>query len=178
MPLPAEFQSAKILIVDDQTANVLFLEQMLSTEGYASIIATTDSRKVEPLCRANRFDLILLDLDMPHLNGFEVMARLKEIEPESYLPILVLTAMTDQQTRLRALASGAKDFILKHPFDHLETMTRIRNMLEVRLAHNLVRDQNRLLEEKVRERTRELQNTRLEIIHRLGRAIEYHDNDT
>jgi putative two-component system response regulator len=126
----------------------------------------------------HRFDLVLLDLDMPHLTGFEVMAKLKKIELENYLPILVLTAMTDSQTRLRALESGAKDFIVKHPFDRLETMTRIRNMLEVRLAHNMVRDQNRVLEERVLERTRELQETRLEIIQRLGRAIEYHDNET
>ncbi|MDP2783904.1 MAG: response regulator [Sulfurimicrobium sp.] len=170
-------KAAKILIVDDQVPNVILLEKMLRAEGYGNIVATTDSRQVSELYTQQRFDLVMLDLNMPYLSGFDVMRQLREIEPDSYVPILVLTAQPDMKTRLRALESGARDFLTK-PFDRLEVLTRIRNMLEVRIMHNQVRDQNRMLEEKVRERTRELADTRFEIIRRLGRAAEYRDNET
>ena len=168
---------AKILIVDDQKPNVLLLEKMLKAEGYAEVISTTDSRETAALYANNRFDIVLLDLNMPYLDGFQVMEQLRAVEIDSYLPILVLTAQQDSATRLRALQSGAKDFISK-PFDRLEVLTRIRNMLEVRLMHNQVRDQNKILEDKVRARTQEITDTRLEIIQRLGRAAEYRDNET
>jgi len=170
-------KAAKILIVDDQAPNVMLLEKMLRAEGYDNIVAITDSRQVSELYVQQRFDLVMLDLNMPHLTGFDVMQQLRELEPDSYVPILVLTAQPDMKTKLRALESGARDFLTK-PFDRLEVLTRIRNMLEVRLMHNQVRDQNRILEEKVQERTRELADTRFEIIRRLGRAAEYRDNET
>ncbi|MHB9119260.1 MAG: HD-GYP domain-containing protein [Burkholderiales bacterium] len=172
-----DYKDAAILIVDDQEVNVMLLEKMLQMEGYTRIHTATDSRAVADLYREKRFDLILLDLNMPYLDGFQVMEQLRAIEAGNYLPILVLTAQADMPTRLRALESGAKDFLVK-PFDRLEVLTRIRNMLEVRLLHQQVRDQNRLLEEKVRERTRELLETRQEIIRRLGMAAEYRDNET
>lgn len=168
---------AKILIVDDQPENVMVIDHMLRAEGYTKIISTTDSRTVEGLYRLHQFDIILLDLNMPFLNGFEVMEKLKEVETETYLPILVITADTDYQTRQRALASGAKDF-LSQPIDRLELLVRIGNMLEVRLAHQMVRNEKAILEERVQERTQELNDTRLEIIRRLGRAAEYRDNET
>ncbi len=168
---------ANILIVDDQPTNVKLLQRMLEGSGFNNISTTTDSREVSALYQNNRFDLVLLDINMPHLNGFEVMAELAAVERDSYLPILVLTAQTDNETRLRALDLGAKDFLTK-PFDRVEVLTRIRNMLEVRLLHNQVRDQNKILEEKVQIRTKELLDTRLEIIRRLGRAAEYRDNET
>ena len=175
--LPGLISTAKILIVDDQKANVTLLKHMLQAAGYADIVGTTDPREVGDLYRQYPFDIVLLDLNMPGFDGFQVMAQLTAMEHGSYLPVLVLTAQPDSPTRLRALQSGAKDFITK-PFDRLEVLTRIQNMLEVRLMHNQMRDQNQMLEERVRERTQELSNTRLEIIRRLGRAAEYRDNET
>jgi putative two-component system response regulator len=169
--------NAKVLIVDDQPSNVALLGKLLRAEGYANVTATTDSREVMTLYQANSYDVVLLDLNMPHLDGFAVMAQLKQIEQDSYVPILVLTAQADTATRLRALESGARDFLSK-PFDRTEVLTRMRNMLEVRLLQNRVRDQNRILERRVSERTQELLETRLEVIRRLGRAAEYRDNET
>jgi len=114
---------------------------------------------------------------MPHMSGFDIMEKLHEIECDSYIPVLVLTAQHDNKTRMRALKSGARDFITK-PFDLIEALMRINNMLEIRLLHNRLRDENQELERKVQERTRELEETRMEVIVRLGRAAEYRDNET
>ena len=122
----------KILIVDDQEVNVLLLEQMLRGAGYDSIASTTDSGKVCELHLINRYDLILLDLQMPGMDGFQVMENLKEIEKGSYLPVLVITAQPAH--KLRALKAGAKDFVSK-PFDLAEVLLRVYNMIEVRLLH-------------------------------------------
>lgn len=167
----------KILVVDDQPANLLLAKRILSAGGFVSVTTLSDPREVEALYRRERFDLILLDLNMPHLDGFEVMNRLQAMEEGGYLPILVLTALNDSATKLRALRSGAKDFLSK-PFDRMELVTRVRNMLEVRLLHQQARDQNKILEQKVQERTRELNESRMEIVRRLGRAVEYRDNET
>lgn len=175
--LSAEIASAKILIVDDQKSNVMLLEKILQSAGYTHILGTTDPRRVALLHAQHRFDLILLDLNMPHLDGFQVMEQLRLIEADSYLSVLVLTARNDMETRVRALQSGARDFV-GIPFEQMEVLTRIRNLLEFRLMHNQIRNQNRLLEQKVKERTQELFDTRLEIIRRLGRAAEYRDNET
>jgi len=126
----ADILKAKVLVVDDQEANVLLLERMLSGAGYVSVASTLDPRAVCELHRKNRYDLILLDLQMPVMDGFEVMERLKEIEKDGYLPVLVVTAQPDH--KLRALRAGAKDFVSK-PFDLAEVLTRVHNMLEVRL---------------------------------------------
>ena len=123
---------AKILIVDDQEANVLLLEKMLRGAGYDSITSTMDSGEVCKLHLLNRYDLILLDLQMPGMDGFQVMENLKEIETGGYLPVLVITAQPDH--KLRALKAGAKDFVSK-PFDMAEVLIRVHNMLEVRLLH-------------------------------------------
>ena len=122
----------KILIVDDQEANVLLLKKMLLGAGYASITSTTDSFEVCELHLRNHYDLILLDLQMPGMDGFQVMENLKEIETGSYLPVLVITAQPDH--KLRALEAGAKDFVSK-PLDFAEVLIRVHNMLEVRLLH-------------------------------------------
>jgi len=114
---------------------------------------------------------------MPEMDGFEVMEQLSKLIDGDYLPVLVLTAQTDTETRLRALEIGAKDFLTK-PFDKTEVLQRIYNMLEVRILYNQQRNQSEILEAKVRERTQELSDTRLEIIRRLGRAGEYRDNET
>jgi len=126
----AEIFKAGLLIVDDQEANVLLLERTLSGAGYVSVASTRDPRAVCELHRKNRYDLILLDLQMPLMDGFEVMEGLKKIEKDGYLPVLVITAQPDH--KLRALRAGAKDFVSK-PFDLAEVLTRVHNMLEVRL---------------------------------------------
>lgn len=124
--------NARILIVDDKKVNVLLLERMLCDAGYRSVSSTSISREVFELHRTERYDLILLDLEMPGLDGFQVMEQLKEIETEGYLPVLVLTAQPDH--KLKALKAGARDFISK-PFDLSEVLIRVRNMIEVRLLH-------------------------------------------
>lgn len=171
------FLKAKILIIDDEQGNISLLEDVLENEGYSDFHSVQDSRKALDMYKEIRPDLVLLDLNMPYLDGFQVMEQLKEIEKNSYAPVLVLTAQSDRNTRLRALAAGARDYIEK-PFDITEVNQRISNMLEIRLLHNQVRDQNIILEEKVNIRTSELENTRQEAILRLGRAAEYRDNET
>ena len=128
----ADILNAKILIVDDREANVRLLERTLRGAGYASVSSTTNPREVCDLHRKNSYDLILLDLQMPGMDGFEVMEGLKEIEADGYLPVLVVTAQPGH--KLRALQSGAKDFVSK-PFDLVEVLARVHNMLEVRLLH-------------------------------------------
>lgn len=178
MELVAEhLRKARILIVDDNQANVTLLTKVLSLAGYENITGITDSREVRAAFEADRHDLILLDIRMPYLDGFGVMAELQPLVEDDYLPVLVLSAQIDDETRIRALQEGAKDFLHK-PFETVEVLNRIRNMLEVRLLHNQVREQNSALEKRVGERTRELEETRLDVIQRLGRAAEYRDNET
>jgi len=148
--------NASILIVDDQPSNVLLLEEMLRNVGYACFTSTTDPYAVCELHRKHRYDLILLDLLMPGMDGFQVMEGLKEIETGGYLPVLVITAQPDH--KLRALAAGAKDFVAK-PFDLIEVQTRIHNMLEVRLLYKQLENSNQILEQTVQERTAELRKS-------------------
>ncbi|MBF0274840.1 MAG: response regulator [Nitrospinae bacterium] len=169
--------NGRILIVDDLDSNVKLLERSIESAGYGSFISTTDPIEVVDLYQSFEPDLLILDINMPEMDGFEVMKALKDISNDDYLPILVLTAQTDRETRIKALKAGAKDFITK-PFDKVELLNRINNMLEVRLLHNQVKGQNTILEEKVRERTKELYDSRLDVIRRLGRAAEYRDNET
>ena len=175
--MDVDFLNAKILIIDDEQANILLLEDILDNEGYTQFKSLQDSRHALETYKQFRPDLVLLDLNMPHYDGFQVMEQLQEVEKDSYAPILVLTAQADRNTRLRALAKGARDYIAK-PFDITEVSQRISNMLEIRLLHNQVRDQNLILEEKVRLRTHELNETQQEAVLRLGRAAEYRDNET
>jgi|WetSurMetagenome_2_1015567.scaffolds.fasta_scaffold01338_8 formate hydrogenlyase transcriptional activator len=153
MPGASDILDARILIVDDQEANVQLLEQMLTGEGYTRITSTMDPHAVCALHRDNRYDLILLDLLMPSMDGFQVMESLKEIETDGYLPVLVITAQPGH--KLRALQAGAKDFIGK-PFDLVEVKTRIHNMLEVRLLYKKIENFNKALEQTVQERTIDL----------------------
>ena len=148
-----EILNASILIVDDQRANVLLLEQILRSAGYVSITSTIDPYAVCEIHRKNCYDLILLDLIMPGMDGFQVMESLKEIEMDDYLPVLVITAHPDH--KLRALAAGAKDFVVK-PFDLVEVQARIHNMLEVRLLYKKLENYNKVLEQTVLERTADL----------------------
>ena len=151
-----EILNASILIVDDQEANVMLLEQVLRNAGYTRITATMDPQAVRALHQQHRYDLILLDLQMPEMDGFEVMEGLRDLEAGSYLPVLVITAQPGH--KLRALQAGAKDFVAK-PFDLVEVKTRIHNMLEVRLLYQKLADYNKSLELAVQERTAELRDS-------------------
>ncbi|MGC1520539.1 MAG: response regulator [Steroidobacteraceae bacterium] len=147
---------ARILVVDDQSANVLLLTRMLAEAGYRSVTATMNPLEVCALHRKNRYDLILLDLQMPGMDGFQVMEGLETNEADAYLPVIVLTAQPGH--KLRALQAGAKDFISK-PFDLVEVKTRIHNMIEVRLLYRQLEQFNAVLEETVKERTAELRES-------------------
>src|ERR1041384_8248118 len=142
-----------ILIVDDKEANVLLLDQLLRSAGYARIGSTTDPQAVCALHRANHYDLILLDLQMPGLDGFAVMEGLKAIEPDGYIPVLAITAQPGHKRR--ALEAGAKDFVSK-PFDLAEVLLRVHNLLEVRLLYRQIEDDNAVLEQTVQKRTGDL----------------------
>ena len=148
--------NASILIVDDQEANVLLLEQMLRDAGYQHITSTMDPYAVCALHRQSHYDLVLLDLQMPGMDGFQVIEALKTNDADAYLPVLVITAQPGH--KLRALQTGVRDFISK-PFDLVEVMTRIRNMLEVRLLYKKLENYNKELEATVLERTAELRES-------------------
>jgi putative two-component system response regulator len=171
----SDILQGKILIVDDQEVNVLLLERMLRGSNYASVTSTMDPGQVCTLHRKNRYDLILLDLQMPVMDGFQVIEGLKKIDPEGYLPVLVITAQPGH--KLRALQAGAKDFISK-PFELPEVLVRVHNMLEVRLLYKELHNTNDILEQRVRERTADLQGSYLETVFTLTRAAEHKDIDT
>lgn len=152
----SEILGAHILIVDDQAANISLLEQLLSEAGYTAVSSTSHPQEVCALHRKNCYDLILLDLQMPVMDGFQVMEGLKTNQADSYLPVIVLTAQPGH--KLRALQMGAKDFISK-PFDLVEVKTRIHNMLEVRLLYKKLAEFNKVLEQAVAERTAELRES-------------------
>jgi len=148
--------NASLLIVDDQESNVSLLEQMLREAGYTCVASTMNPHEVCALHRKNRYDLILLDLQMPGMDGFQVMEGLKTNAADGYLPVLVITAQPGH--KLRALQAGAKDFISK-PFDLVEVRTRIHNMLEVRLLYKKLENYSKVLEQTVQERTAELRES-------------------
>ncbi len=140
--------NASILVVDDQAANVLLLEQLLGSTGYTRVRSTMNPQEVARLHAEHSYDLILLDLKMPGMDGFQVMQELKKNTRDKYLPVIVLTA--EPGHKLRALEAGAKDFISK-PFDLVEVRTRIHNMLEVRLLYKKLENYSVLLEHAVQQ---------------------------
>lgn len=161
----SDILNASILIVDDEEPNVLMLERMLRGAGYTSIAFTMNPRKVCELYRKNRYDLILLDIQMPGMDGFQVMEGLKEIETDDYLPVLVITA--EPGHKLRALQAGAKDFVSK-PFELAEVRARVYNMLEVRLLQMKTKNYsialeklNRDLQQLVQAQVREISDAQL-----------------
>jgi putative two-component system response regulator len=173
-----DLKRSSILIVDDEPVNVLLLERILEESGFTSVFSTTDSTQTLALYKNLQPDLILLDLSMPFLDGFAVMEKLRENTlPGDYMPILVLTADITNETKQRALSSGAMDFLTK-PFDVSEVLLRIKNLLHTRLLHLQIRTHNEQLEQRIRERTHELAESKLEILERLAIAGEYRDHDT
>lgn len=152
----ADILGASILIVDDQESNISLLERMLGEAGYTAVSSTMNPEEVCALHRKNHYDLILLDLQMPLMDGFQVMEGLKTNVADGYLPVLVITAQPGH--KLRALQAGARDFVSK-PFDLIEVRTRIHNMLEVRLLYKKLENYSKVLEQTVAERTAELRES-------------------
>jgi putative two-component system response regulator len=169
---------ARILIIDDHDANIEALKRILRRAGFASVNGTADPIIGVSLVQSWSPDLILLDLHMPRLDGFGVLEAIRpELSDGRYLPVLMLTADSSDETKRRALAGGVKDFLTK-PFDATEVLLRIENLLETRSLYLAIRDQNQLLEQRVTERTRELEEAQLEILQRLAAASEFRDDDT
>jgi putative two-component system response regulator len=168
---------AKVLIVDDQETNIRLLERLLADRGFKNVRSTTDPRQVVPMCEELEPDVILLDLHMGGMDGFEVLRAIRPATNGSFVPVLVLTADITQEAKKRALAMGAKDFVTK-PFDLLEVGLRIENLVETRFLHQRLREHNTQLEEDVAKRTHDLEEARFEIVERLAKATEYRDDDT
>lgn len=151
----AELAKMKILIIDDEPVNVALLEEILGENGYTRVHSITDSKLALEGCKSLHADLILLDLKMPPPDGFAILEAVRSDSDESFLPIIVLTVDTTDETKRRSLEAGATDFLLK-PFDQTEVLLRIRNLLKSRRAHLLLDNQRAALEDAVRERTTEL----------------------
>lgn len=174
----AVIQSAKILVVDDERTNVRLIERILQRSNYVNIKSITDPRQAMEAFLELQPDLVILDLFMPHIDGYTLMAQLCEAIPENtYLPILVLTADASTQAKQRALSAGAKDFLTK-PLNAVEVILRIKNLLKTRLLYLQIQRQNDVLEKRVRERTRDLEDAQVEVLKRLARAAEFRDDNT
>ena len=161
-PNTALYSRMKILVIDDEPANVALLEDMLSEGGYTRVKSVTDSREAIETCETFEPDLVLLDLMMPHVDGFTILESLRAAARESFFPIIVLTADANEGTKLRALRAGATDFLLK-PFDQLEVLLRMANLLETRRIHLQLDMQLAAFEDAVRERTSELREAQIQL---------------
>lgn len=176
--IPAPLRDARILVVDDQELNLRVLRQVLERAGLSRVVATQDPFAVAPLVAVHAPDLIVVDLHMPGMDGFEVMRELRpQLDAAGYLPILVLTADATDEARRRALEGGARDFLTK-PIDPIEVILRTRNLLEARMLYLEVERRNADLEQRVRERTAQVEAARLETLDRLARTAEYRDDQT
>jgi len=170
-------KSQRILLVDDEAANLKLLVKMLESQGYSNLVPIQDPRGLLEEYGRARSGLILLDLRMPWMDGFEVMDRLKELDDPLGPPIVVLTAEKGRESLLKAFKRGARDYLTK-PFEIEELLARVHNMLEVHMSQLLLYEQRETLDSLVRSRTEELLRTRMQVIEKLGRASEYRDNET
>jgi putative two-component system response regulator len=189
-------KNARVLVLDDEPANTTLLQRVLQRDGYSNVRVLNDARLVEEECAQHAPDVLLLDLMMPHVDGYAIMEQIQSMERAT--PILVMTADVTPETKRRALSSGAKDFVTK-PFDTTEILLRVRNLLETHILYRKLREQNQLLEMRVAERTqdlltantsleksntqlersqRELEKSQIEILERLAQAAEFRDDDT
>jgi putative two-component system response regulator len=173
-----KLHQARILMVDDEKPNLDLLRRILETAGFSNVRSTTDPCEALSLCEEWDPDILLLDILMPVMDGFTILERLNEKNgDQGYLPVLVLTSDQSSDTRRRALSSGARDFLNK-PLSPSDVRLRVRNLLETRFLHIELQERNRDLEERVRQRTTELERARYEILRRLARAAEYRDDNT
>jgi putative two-component system response regulator len=170
-----DLSQANILVVDDESGIRRLLGMELRASGFENVTLCGDSTKVVELHREHQYDLILLDLRMPSMDGYEVMSALRQIDTDGYLPVLVITAGPEEKTK--ALRAGARDFVTK-PFDRAELVTRVSNLLEVRLLYRALRERSGDLEEKVKERTARLTGSYHETLRTMTRAAEYRDDNT
>lgn len=170
-------RAARLLIIEDSVSDILLLETILDEDGYGDIISIADPRKSVEVFRAYSPDLILLDLHMPHMNGLDVIDLLRAEIGRQYLPILVLTADISTEAKARALSMGAKDFLTK-PFDPVEVRLRINNLLETRFLYRDLKDHNAMLEQKISDRTIQLEIAKIEILERLALTSELRDDET
>lgn len=162
LPNAALYSKMKIVAIDDEPANVALLEAMLAEGGYTRVKTVTDSRLAMETCVDFDPDLVLLDLMMPHVDGFTILESLRAAAGEAFLPVIVLTADANESTKLRALRAGATDFLLK-PFDQLEVLLRMSNLLETRRLHLQLDTQLAAYADAVRERTSELREAQLQL---------------
>jgi putative two-component system response regulator len=178
MMIADRLPNARILMVDDEDANLQLLRRILEPAGFANLRATTDPLEALDLCEQWGPDLVLLDIMMPKMDGYEVLGALNERNAGAgYLPVLVLTSDHTQDAKRRALSGGARDFLTK-PLSPGEVRLRVRNLLETRFLHLELQEHNQHLEVRVQERTAELERARFEILRRLARAAEYRDDNT
>lgn len=169
-------QSSRILIVDDQRVNIALLEGILRNAGYRDLVSTTDPSEAASLFRNSRPDLVMLDLHMPEISGFEVMEQLRVLTMrDEYLPIVVLTADVTPETKRAALKAGAMDFLTK-PFDSIEVILRVGNLLETRSLHHRLEHHARFLAEKLSAKHQELESSHVELVRRLSLAAKYRDD--
>ncbi len=169
--------NAKILILEDDKASRVLLKHILLSSGFINIRCLPNATRIANVYRSYKPDVLILDLNMPKVSGFDVMVRLRRDYPDDYLPIIIITGDSDDSVHLRALSAGAKDFLNK-PYDRARVIMRCRNLIETNLLHNAVKDQNANLASIIHERTAELHQSRLDVIRRLGYAAEYRDTDT
>jgi putative two-component system response regulator len=163
LPNAALYSKMKIVVIDDEPANVALLEMMLAEGGYTRVKTVTDSRLAIGTCIVFEPDLVLLDLMMPHVDGFAILESLRAAAGETFLPVIVLTADANETTKLRALRAGATDFLLK-PFDQLEVLLRMNNLLETRRLHLQLDTQVAAYADAVRERTSELREAQTQLL--------------
>ncbi len=154
MPLNDEILSARILIIDDQQVNSRLLENILQKSGFKNITCVHDPRDAQAVYTELKPHAVVLDIDMPYVDGFQIISQLKKNEGDDYLPVLMLTQIGDNDLRFLALESGAKDYLNK-PFDHIEVLLRIRNLIEVHLLHDRLREENKKLKEEIRQLKKE-----------------------
>jgi putative two-component system response regulator len=174
---PERLLKAKILIIEDDRTSMRLLKGILTDAGFSNIKTLVRAASAQALYQEYQPDLVILDLHLPDGDGFTVMRDLAKLDPDDYLPVLVITGDGDRGVHLRALAAGAKDFLTK-PYDRSHVILRCRNLLEVRMLHNEVRHKNVTLEQMVLERTNELRKSRIDVIQRLGFAAECRDTET
>jgi putative two-component system response regulator len=177
MQYPAGLLQSRILMIDDEPVNLKLLERTLKLHGFSELLSLQDPRQALASYLEYTPDIVLLDINMPYIDGFGVLEQIQSLPPGTRPPILILTAQGSKDRLTRAFDLGARDFLQK-PFDIAELIARVRNLLELHHAQRHVREQNEQLEHIVQLRTRQLRETQLQIVRRLGRAAEYRDNET